>query len=102
RRVLFRSELIRQLLEIRHREIVPRLSEDLHAGRYELAEGRAFRVEWPLADGTLLHLIAHLAAGSIDDLDWTLPGRRLFASPDFPATEHITTLPPWSVAWSCG
>ena len=100
--LLGRLELIRQLLEIRHREIVPRLSEDLHAGRYELADGRAFRVEWPLADGTLLHLIAHLAAGSIDDLDWTLPGRRLFASPDFPATEHITTLPPWSVAWSCG
>ncbi|HJU07695.1 MAG TPA: DUF3459 domain-containing protein, partial [Rhodanobacteraceae bacterium] len=100
--LLRRMELIRQLLEIRHREIVPRLSEDLHAGRYELADGRAFRVEWMLAEGTRLHLVAHLAAKSIGGLDWTLPGRRLFASQDFPTAERITTLPAWCVAWSCG
>ena len=96
-----RLELIRRLLEIRQREIVPRLSEDLHAGHYEPADGRAFRIEWILADGAHLNLVAHLAAGSIGGLDWALPGRRLFASADFPAGDRITALPPWSVAWSC-
>ncbi|HJU27271.1 MAG TPA: DUF3459 domain-containing protein, partial [Rhodanobacteraceae bacterium] len=95
-----RLALVRQLLELREREIVPRLDERLHGGHYELTDGRAFRIEWGLADGTLLHLVANLGKESVRGLDWKLPGRRLFASPDFPDAP-VTELPPWSIAWSC-
>ncbi|MGH8115767.1 MAG: malto-oligosyltrehalose trehalohydrolase [Rhodanobacteraceae bacterium] len=92
--------LVRTLLDIRRCEIVPRLAETLHGGRFRVAHARAVFVEWTLADDARLQLAANPTAVPASGLDWHLSGRRLYAHPDGPASEHVTDLPAWSVIWS--
>jgi malto-oligosyltrehalose trehalohydrolase len=94
-----RLDFVRRLLHIRRTEIEPHLREDLHGGTYALS-GNALRVEWPLADGARLHLLANPSADTASGLDWTSPGKRLYARPDGLPIDAITRLPPWSVLWS--
>ncbi|AMM26826.1 malto-oligosyltrehalose trehalohydrolase [Variovorax sp. PAMC 28711] len=49
---------IAQLLAIRHRALVPRLAGQPRGGRH-WRDGEALRVEWPLANGATLQLLAH-------------------------------------------
>jgi malto-oligosyltrehalose trehalohydrolase len=51
----------RRLLDIRHAQIVPRLSETMRGGTFDAADGRALHVRWTLADGSALHLVANLS-----------------------------------------
>jgi 1,4-alpha-glucan branching enzyme len=52
----------RQLLEIRRREIVPRLAGmGSHAGSYGVLGSRAVSIEWRLGDGSRLLLLANFA-----------------------------------------
>jgi malto-oligosyltrehalose trehalohydrolase len=92
-------ELVRNLLRIRRTEIEPYLGEGLHGGVYAVS-GAALHVEWPLADGARLHLAANVCADHAAALDWTLPGKRLYARPDRLNGESITRLPPRAVLWS--
>jgi malto-oligosyltrehalose trehalohydrolase len=94
-----RVGFVRELLRIRRTEIEPRLREDLHGGTYAVS-GSALRVEWPLAGDARLHLLANPGADTASGLDWTLPGKRLYARPEGLPHDTITRLPPWSVHWS--
>lgn len=94
-----RMALVRKLLHIRQRAIVPRLTDDAGGGTHEV-RGRALHVHWPLADGHALHLAANLSDHSAHDLHWTLPGQRLYAQPRELPQQPLTRMPPWSVLWS--
>ena len=55
----------RNLLELRRKEIVPRLREmDGQSGHYELLGEQAVRVTWRLGDGSTLSLIVNLKAAA--------------------------------------
>jgi len=87
--------LYRQLLDIRRREVVPRLSGvGGHAGRSEILGVGAFRVQWRL-DGAVLTVAVNLCDEAAD-IGEVWAGRRLWLEGE--ASE--TTLGPWSVAWS--
>ncbi|HET7307157.1 MAG TPA: malto-oligosyltrehalose trehalohydrolase [Gammaproteobacteria bacterium] len=90
-----RLEFVSKLLDMRRREIMPRL--DATGGHYEV-QRRALRVEWTLADGAHLFLAANLGPKPIDGLDWPLPGNTLFVHP---GKATSTALPSWSVIWTC-
>ena len=88
------AALYRQLLELRRREIVPRLSGvQAFAARYR-SEGRRLAVEWDLPEGSRLALIANLAATPGELI--AKPGGRLIWGTASPGTP----LPPWTVLWS--
>jgi maltooligosyltrehalose trehalohydrolase len=71
----------RQLLEIRRREIVPRLhGMEEFAGRYRALGARSVIVEWRLGDGSQLCLIANFAAEPVSAADIPDMGRMLYAS----------------------
>lgn len=93
-------DFVRELLDIRRREIEPRLSEDLQGGRYVLAGEHALHVQWTLAGGARLHLAANPGDTPASGLDWTLPGKRLYARPHDLQAGTVTQLPPWSILWS--
>ncbi|MEO5738489.1 MAG: DUF3459 domain-containing protein, partial [Variovorax sp.] len=52
---------IAELLAIRHRALVPHLASQPGGGRH-WRDGEALRVEWPLAGGASLQLLAHFGA----------------------------------------
>ncbi len=52
-----RLALIGELLALRHRHLVPRIADIGSGGRYRV-EGDLLRVEWPLSDGSVWHLLA--------------------------------------------
>jgi malto-oligosyltrehalose trehalohydrolase len=89
-------DLYRNLLEVRHREIVPRLGR---AGPIEAAyecAGDLLGAQWRFGDGTRLALAANLGA---EATPWTPPGapwRRIWG----PA-EIGSMLPAWTVIWTC-
>jgi maltooligosyltrehalose trehalohydrolase len=91
----------RQLLDLRRREIVPRLAgpgpraEDLR----RFGDG-GLAVTWRLAEGARLRVIANLTAEPSRDAPGAPAGRLLHASDDDVVEGLRTgTLPPWSVAW---
>ena len=62
--------LYKRLLGIRNAEIAPRLSGiEGNAGSYELVSPKAFKVQWRLADGSLLSLIANLSNDSLENVE---------------------------------
>ena len=89
-----RLALVRALLDIRHRHIVPQLAHARTGGRFEVTD-HVLCVAWPLAARTTLHLALNLA-----DVPAVLPrrplGRCLYAHG---VREHGETLrmAPWSV-----
>jgi maltooligosyltrehalose trehalohydrolase len=61
--------LYRKLLGIRNAEIAPRLAGiGGNAGRYEVIGPQAIKVEWKLADGALLTLIANLSVDPLENV----------------------------------
>jgi maltooligosyltrehalose trehalohydrolase len=89
------AALYRQLLDLRRREIVPRLSgARAPSARYRSA-GRGLSVEWGLPDGSRLMLIANLAATEAELL--AQPSGRLIwgAMP-----RNRGRLPAWTALWS--
>jgi len=85
---------LRELLEIRHRQLVPHLAAARHGGRFEIANG-VLRVDWPLAQQATLRLALNLS-----DSEATLArlpaGRRLYALGAQPAQGGLR-MPPCSV-----
>jgi maltooligosyltrehalose trehalohydrolase len=88
-------ELYRELLHIRHRDIIPRLAGPAgHAGRFEVIETAAVRVDWTLADGAQLTLLANLKSTPAASTH-APPGRVIWISePSQPS------LIAWQVIWS--
>ncbi|MBB5048786.1 maltooligosyltrehalose trehalohydrolase [Rhodopseudomonas rhenobacensis] len=88
--------LYRTLLAIRHREIAPRLKAiGGNAGRFTVLDRLAVRVEWTLADGAQLTLIANLTDQPLPGV--SLPdGRRLW--PTTPI--ETSSLGAWQVVWT--
>jgi maltooligosyltrehalose trehalohydrolase len=88
------AALYRQLLELRQREIVPRLiGTHPCAARYR-GENRSLTVEWDLAGGSRLLLIANLAATRAEPLAKPL-GQLIWG-----AAPQTGPLAPWTVLWS--
>jgi len=99
-----RLERVGRLLEIRRRQIVPRLAGVKgKAGKTLIADDCGFAVSWRLGDGHDLIMVANLR-----DTPWTLPtalpelggalGRLVYESaPGADASLHSGTLSPWSV-----
>jgi len=92
-------DFVRELLGIRRTEIEPHLGEKVHGGEHVVHRG-AFHVEWALADRSRLHLAANPCAEPATGFEWTLPGKRLYASPGDLPDGTVTRLPPWAVLWS--
>ncbi len=85
----------RQILAVRHAEIVPRLPQIGASARHETLEDAAVRVEWTLRDQSRLILIANLKGSSSEKI--AVPeGRRLWCEGPTPGG----CLGPWSVVWS--
>ncbi len=88
-----------ELLEIRRREIVPRLARmEPGNAQAKLLGNRCLEVHWTLGDRSRLTLLANLGDSEINGLS-APAGRLLYATDDSVSTrlEH-TTLAPWSVA----
>jgi maltooligosyltrehalose trehalohydrolase len=87
-----RLALVRKLLSIRHREIVPRL-EGAAFGRAHCRDDGLLVAHWRLGDGTMLKLSANLSAAEIIH-----QATEVKATPIWGA-EPGGILPPWSVFW---
>jgi malto-oligosyltrehalose trehalohydrolase len=89
------ASLYRQLLGLRQREIVPRLTGARpFAARYR-SEGRGLSVEWDLPDGSRLMLIANLATTPAEPLARPL-GRLIWGA----MPQGGNRLVPWTILWS--
>jgi maltooligosyltrehalose trehalohydrolase len=86
--------LYRELLGIRHREIVPRL-KDARSGQSRILVNGAVSVRWHMGDGAQLALVANLAAEAAA-VSVVPAGRRLWAN----GILESSSLAPWSVFWS--
>jgi maltooligosyltrehalose trehalohydrolase len=91
--------LYRSLLELRAREIAPRLRGIAGGARYAV-DDRLLAADWKLGDGSHLHLRANLGATTHDHVA-APPGRVLYVTTPLPqaARTHVT-LPAWTVMWS--
>jgi maltooligosyltrehalose trehalohydrolase len=92
-------EYTHALLDLRRREIVPRLAGiGGNAGRYD-ASGDVLRVTWRLGDGSELALLARLNARDAERV--ATPAGRLLAASDASVAIALKkgVLPKWSAAW---
>jgi malto-oligosyltrehalose trehalohydrolase len=89
-----RLALVRELLAIRRKEIVPRLAGAAFGSAR--GEGAVLSAHWRLSDGSALHLIANLSKVAAQRSRRAPAGRPLWGG----AVESV--LPPWSVFWSVG
>lgn len=90
-----RLQMVQDLLDVRRREIVPRLAGMTGAERSACTTlaPRAFRAEWDLADGSMLAVIANLTPVPLPGI---VPGDgRLVYS----TYGGIGALPAWGVDW---
>lgn len=90
----------RALLDLRRREIVPRLRRiGGHAGTFKATDS-TLDAAWRLGDGTQLSLVARLAHSPGERPHGADAGRILFAThPEAWTKGAGSELPPWSVAW---
>lgn len=88
-----RRQTVRHLLEIRRREIMPRLA-GMAAGWGEILGTQVIRVHWRLNDGSTLWVVANLspepAPGVVPG-----PGAILYSN-----NKGIGDFPAWGVAWT--
>ena len=88
---------VAQLLDLRQARIVPKLAEAPgNSGRYRRWGAHGLGVDWTLAGGARLALVANLGAetGAPEGLP---QGERLFAWPE--EAGKAGDMPPWSVVW---
>ena len=87
-----RLALVRKLLSIRHREIVPRL-EGAAFGRAHSRDDGLLVAHWRIGDGTTLKLSANLSAAEIIHQATEVKATPIWGG------EPGGILPPWSVFW---
>jgi malto-oligosyltrehalose trehalohydrolase len=84
---------VRRLFDVRHRLIVPHLSDTIaSAATVDLHGKSSFRIVWSLADGATLTVIANVSAHTASGGSWPRQGQYIFATHDV-----ADVLPPWSV-----
>ncbi len=93
-----RLALHRQLLAIRHREIVPRLPAIAHGGRWQRIGETALVVDWDVGPRERLRLLANLGAEAIRLDDPVDADQLLYAHPQPDASPNL--LPAWGVRWA--
>src|SRR5262249_33599474 len=92
-------DLYRRLLMIRQRDIAPIIPEIRFGACVKLESNGAFAVDWALAEGSVLHLIANLADEPAPIVG-RAAGRMIYAThPNIRATIIRNELAPWSVTW---
>jgi malto-oligosyltrehalose trehalohydrolase len=92
-------DLYHRLLMIRRAEIMPLIPEIRFGACSKLEAGAAFAVDWALAEGSVLHLIANLADEPARLVGRTA-GRLIYAThPNIRQTVTKNELAPWSVTW---
>jgi maltooligosyltrehalose trehalohydrolase len=87
----------KMLLEIRAREIVPRLAGiPPFAGRYQVSEPRAVDVEWQLGEGSQLRLVANFSGRALPTSAIKSTGRLIYSSaaPGAPSSASFYLLAP--------
>jgi malto-oligosyltrehalose trehalohydrolase len=96
-----RLRLCRDLLRLRHTEIVPRLRGGNGANSsFETFGDRGLLARWRLADGARLTLVANMGPDSVPAATDLPPGRRLFAIDEQdPIGLSKGAMSPWSVSW---
>jgi len=87
-----RLALVRSLLAIRRREIVPRLADTTFGGAHA-TDGDLLTADWRMGDGTTLRLLANLSAGEIAREQSETTGTPIWGD----STSGL--VPPWSVFW---
>jgi maltooligosyltrehalose trehalohydrolase len=89
-----RLALVRELLAIRRREIMPRLGGAAF-GEAQAAD-RLLTAHWRMGDGSTLYLVANLSDQAIGLAAQESPGTMIWGS------ELTDSVPPWSVHWRIG
>jgi maltooligosyltrehalose trehalohydrolase len=90
-----RLELVRDLLAVRRREIVPRLTGARFGEAYATDDGY-LTAHWSMGDGKVLRLLANLS-----DRDLELPPDEAKGTPIW-GKELKGTMPRWAVSWRIG
>jgi maltooligosyltrehalose trehalohydrolase len=90
-----RLTLVRELLAIRQREIVPRLSGAAF-GDAKAIDGGLLTAHWRMGDGATLSLLANLSDRMVSHTSDDSRGTLLWGS------ELSDSVPPWSVHWRVG
>jgi maltooligosyltrehalose trehalohydrolase len=88
------TELYRELLDVRQREIIPRL-KGAQPGTFQLIGNGAVSARWTLGDGSQLYLTANLSATPLRASVVT-SGRQIWGA-GVAGNFHF---PPWGVFWS--
>lgn len=89
----------RALLEIRRREIVPRLDR-FDSATWHAHGAKTVEACWIVERGAVLRGIFSLSPFVVDGLDLAPTGRPLFSTaPAAAAARPLRTLPPWFAAW---
>ncbi|PLW82582.1 malto-oligosyltrehalose trehalohydrolase [Kineobactrum sediminis] len=90
-----------ELLRLRQTEIIPRAT-GVGAGEFLLLGANAVWVQWQLAEGSVLTLIANIGDSPVSVSDDTgARARVLYAQPPALAAELAAhRLPPWSLRWT--
>jgi maltooligosyltrehalose trehalohydrolase len=89
-----RLALVRELLSIRRREVVPHLPHIVFGSAQ--CDGTVLTARWHLGNGTALILLANLADAEADRPSHFRSTRSIWGG------EPGSSLPPWSVFWSIG
>jgi maltooligosyltrehalose trehalohydrolase len=89
-----RLTLVRELLSIRHREIVPRLA-GARFGDASAGDNGLLSAHWRMGDGTRLQLLANLSDQGIDSRP-ELTGSQIWGD------DTGRSIAPWSVIWRIG
>ena len=87
----------RDLLQLRAREIVPRLTDQGAAAIFKVVGGTGLAIDWDLASGARLRMRANFGDAPLDALD-AAPGRLLYSIGA--RADGTGGLDPWSGAWT--
>jgi malto-oligosyltrehalose trehalohydrolase len=90
-----RLAMVRKLLSIRQREIIPRLT-GASFGSAQAAENGLLAANWRMGDGATLSLFANLSEHDIPDTADKIAGTTIWGS------ELTGSVPPWAVFWLIG
>jgi maltooligosyltrehalose trehalohydrolase len=90
-----RLNLVRQLLAIRRREIVPRLANAVF-GEASAEQSQWLTASWRMADGATLRLLANLSDQSVHHAPDRAAGTPIWGN------ELGDSVPPWTVLWRIG
>ena len=86
--------LVRDLLSVRRREIVPRLAR-ARFGDAAVEDNGVLTAHWRLGDGTLLHLLANLS-DQVVNLQTEVAGTKIWGG------DLSDAISPWAVHWHIG